>query len=224
LIDELGAVDGLNPAAIDPLELLVTVPMIANAAGAVTITGNPADILPAHEVTLFNAPGRVDAADQSFAFDTLTVVLTPPASAGANTLTFDMNGDGAVSPIDALMVINELTMRGARPLGATDSGRRMDFNGDGFISPLDALAIVNQLLGSSNTLQQPPRGIVEFDESGGGSAAPYVQAAYAPTVYSGQRSFEDDERPVESTLATHAIRFDQVLDDIAADVYSAWSR
>ena len=156
-INELGAVDGISEAAHDGVELLVSVPMTATVAGTITFTGNPADIVPPNETTVFGENDIVSPERQSFGVVTLDV------SAAANNLRqngvnqFDVNGDSSVSPIDALAVINALNnpvfASYTRNAGNTTELLNLDVSGDNSLSPLDALLVINELERLSNLAQ-----------------------------------------------------------------------
>ncbi len=77
LIDEVGAFDGLNP--LGPSErLLFSVPMIANAAGIAEFTSNGPDLLPAHDILLFNVNTPVLADQVQFASTQLSIIAGDP--------------------------------------------------------------------------------------------------------------------------------------------------
>ncbi|MCA9207520.1 MAG: hypothetical protein KDA55_04155, partial [Planctomycetales bacterium] len=59
LIDEAGGVADNTPGDGEPV-VLFSLPMIATAAGTIEFTANAADLLPDHEVTLFNHDNPVD--------------------------------------------------------------------------------------------------------------------------------------------------------------------
>ena len=54
----------------------------------------------------------------------------------------DVNSDASVTPLDALLVINRLTSSGTGPAGTQN---HLDVNRDGIVSPLDALLVINRL-------------------------------------------------------------------------------
>lgn len=146
LIDEVGAFDGLD--RLGPAEaLLFTVPVRATSAGNVTFTTNPADVLPQHNVLLFdrNDPVPTDQIE----FRSLSLNFVQVISAQTNPRnSLDVNDDTAVSPVDALLVINQLNdvaTLAARPAGEGEQSAFLDVNGDGFVTPLDALLVINEL-------------------------------------------------------------------------------
>ncbi len=152
-IDELGAVDGIDEAAHDGTELLVSIPMIATVAGEMTFTGNPADLIPGNdppgqnETTLFGESMAVSAARMIFDTASVEVTGTSDNLLQNSNNQFDVNGDTAVTPLNALSVINSLN----DPFFATytrtvGSGRLMlDVSGDSYLSPIDALLVINEL-------------------------------------------------------------------------------
>ncbi len=94
--------------------------------------------------------------------DSLSSMSSSPAEVGesepiAQTMRFDVNGDGSVSPIDALLIINQLNQAAisAATIDQQAVDRMMDLNGDGQVSPIDALQIINHLNEPSPTRHSP---------------------------------------------------------------------
>lgn len=73
LIDEAGAFDGLSPLGPDE-QLLFRVPMVANNAGVVDFTSNAADVLPAHDILLFNVSQPVPVDEVEYGTARLSIV------------------------------------------------------------------------------------------------------------------------------------------------------
>jgi hypothetical protein len=151
LIDELGGLDGISVLDGTPTPL-VNIPFIATAAGSANFTGNPADILPNHETTLFGQNLAIPSGAQVFLDDTVDIV----SSTGNSSNEFvnfenplDVNADGNVSPIDALLVINDINLNGSRNLTTTTAlplpGIMVDVNSDQNVSPIDVILVVNRL-------------------------------------------------------------------------------
>lgn len=76
LIDEVGGTDGLMPLGGGEF-LLFSVPFTATEAGTFTVEGDPADILPLHETSLFGALA-VDPSLISFTSDSVEIFLWAP--------------------------------------------------------------------------------------------------------------------------------------------------
>jgi hypothetical protein len=146
LINEVGAFDGLDRLGAAEA-LLFSVPMQATTAGSFTFTTSAADILPQHNVLLFDRDDAVPP-DQ-IEFRNLTLNFVQPVSAQTNPRnSLDVNDDTAVSPVDALLVINELNFAAspaARAAGEGELSMFLDVNSDGAVSPLDALLVINEL-------------------------------------------------------------------------------
>jgi hypothetical protein len=145
LVDEVGAVDGLDRLGSDE-GLLFSIPMEATQAGTFTFTSNPADVLPGHAVLLFDRDDPVPT-DQ-IEYRPLSLTFTQVIAAQTNPRNaLDVNDDTSVSPLDALLVINELNVgqtAAARAEGETHSFY-LDVSADGAVSPLDALLVINEL-------------------------------------------------------------------------------
>jgi hypothetical protein len=146
LIDEVGAFDGQERLGTDEY-VLFTVPMQADQVGSFTFVAGPADVLPQHEVLLFDRnepvpPGFIEYAPFSMTtVEEASQLLRNPRNA------LDVNDDTTVSPIDALLVINELNRAGRTPAAREAGTDRLflDVNGDSYLSPLDALVVINEL-------------------------------------------------------------------------------
>lgn len=153
LVDELGAVDGAATADPSGTVLLATIPLVGTSVGDITFSGDPADILPPNETTLFGEFTIVAPDQQDFGFDSVSIV-SPPSS---STVLVDVDGNGYVTPLDALLVINELA--GENPQAANSSfsivqsyRSRYDVNGDGNVTPLDALYVINELANQGSSI------------------------------------------------------------------------
>ncbi|MDG2382511.1 MAG: GEVED domain-containing protein [Pirellulaceae bacterium] len=151
LMDEVGAFDGIDRLGPDEA-LLFSVPMRAATEGTFEFVPHPADVLPQHNVLLFDSSDPVPT--QQIEYRGIEVVITDVVS---NIKTnpdnpSDVNHDNAVSPIDALFVINELnddSIPSARPFYRDDLF--LDVNNDGVLSPIDVLLIINELNQASTT-------------------------------------------------------------------------
>ena len=77
LIDEAGAFDGFFPLGAGEF-LLFSVPMTADAAGLLTLSGDPADILPAHEIAIYGQNVPVPSTEVDYGATTLEIIGQPP--------------------------------------------------------------------------------------------------------------------------------------------------
>ncbi|MCA9149410.1 MAG: hypothetical protein KDA92_08935, partial [Planctomycetales bacterium] len=140
LVDEVGGFDGLD--RIGPNEaMLFSIPMRADRAGTFTFGLDPADILPQHNVLLFDRDDpvptdRVEYRGVTLNFTQVVVAATNPRN------SLDVNDDANISAIDALLVINQLN--GAAE-GEGGPSMYLDVSADGYITALDALLVINEL-------------------------------------------------------------------------------
>ncbi|MBX3421834.1 MAG: hypothetical protein KF752_09805 [Pirellulaceae bacterium] len=148
LIDEVSAVtDGSLGNADD--ELFVRIPLRATAVGTLNVSTNPADILPAHEVSLNGLDSPIS--QQQITYGSTQLEIQPSNKWHNKRLQEDVNGDGQVSPIDALRIINFINRHGSRSvLSAPDvdaffDGGLLDVNNDDSITALDVLLVINRL-------------------------------------------------------------------------------
>lgn len=150
-IDEVGAFDGLARTG-DGVALLFSIPMQATGEGDLVFNASPADILPAHNVLLFDEDDPVPF-DKIEYGTTMVTVSSEPTSLNTNPLNpLDVNGDRTVSAFDALLVINRLNSQDPSSAAAQspeDTGFQ-DVNGDGFVTAIDALLVINFLNGQSS--------------------------------------------------------------------------
>ncbi len=236
LIDEVGAFDGLE--RLGPNELLLfSLRMRADQAGPVTFTPSPADLLPQHNVLLYDLDQPVPLDRIEYAAYTLFVgaqtanLQTNPRNA------LDVNDDFSVSPIDALLVINELNLDGsarAARIGAASS-TYLDVSADGQLSPLDALLIINALNRSSTRTQQTPRAAIAAawmrdaeaepvaamdDHAAAATAEAAVAAMVLTTSYEPMQSlFEPTDRSDAALADTlQSATLEDVLDLIGDDL------
>jgi len=96
VLDEVGGVHSSSLGDTDE-HLLFRVPMIATSAGTYTIQSDPADNLPASEVTLFGADGAIPINKISFGATTVTVISMDSDGDGVQDLEEDAapnQGDG----------------------------------------------------------------------------------------------------------------------------------
>ena len=147
LLDEVGAFGDIEP--IGPNETLVfSITMLATQTGTFIASPNPADILPQHNILLYDRNNPIPLDQIEFQGSELTV--TPGGELQTNPVNaLDVNDDTSVSPLDALLVINQLN---AATLGASNAQAEgestttyLDVSGDGALSPVDALLIINAL-------------------------------------------------------------------------------
>ena len=116
LVDDVGGFASLARVGGGE-KLLASVPMVASDVGRATFSADPADILPAHELGLYDADQAVAASAIEFSGTVLEIV-----DGFQNTREYtDTNSDGATSPIDALLIVNFLNAYGARPVEALRS-------------------------------------------------------------------------------------------------------
>ena len=153
LVDEVGAFDGLDRLG-GTEALLFSLPMQAAQAGNFAFSTNPADVLPQHNVLLFDRDDPVPT-DQ-IEYRSLSLTFTQVLAAQTNPRNaLDVNDDTTVSPLDALLVINELNSTSAA-LGEGESPSiYLDVSSDGSVSPLDALLIINELNRMSDAEAEP---------------------------------------------------------------------
>lgn len=121
--------------------LLFRVPLVANAAGVVNFSLEPADSA-GNDVRLQDESSPIPESRWVYspAELQLNAVDTPP------TEPLDVDGDGFITPLDALLVINDLNENGPRNLaGGVPPQHPVDVNGDGSIAAIDALLIINRL-------------------------------------------------------------------------------
>jgi hypothetical protein len=155
LIDELGAFGGMD--RLGPGEhRLATIPMIAIGSGQLIFSGDPADVLPGHDCSVYDSNVSVAASSLLFVDDSVVV-----GDIWHNSrLATDTNDDGITASGDVLAIINFINLHGAQPvnqiqglMSADSAGEStgavarwyFDTNDDGFVSPLDALQVINLL-------------------------------------------------------------------------------
>ena len=233
LIDEVGAFDGLD--RLGPSELLLfSLPMRASQAGSVTFIPSPADLLPQHNVLLYDLDQPVSLERIEFAPYTLFVGAQTGGPQTNPRDALDVNDDFSVSPIDALLVINELNLSGsarAARIGGS-SPMYLDVSADGQLSPLDALMVINSLNRSSSRSAQATRAATAaalMPAAEGEPVAVLDDAAPRVTVEAAAAFSEliTDATPVQSLFqpADYAdlalsvcAALDDVLDQIGNDV------
>ncbi len=98
LIDEVGAVATLEQLGGEPV-VLFTLPMIATATGVLTFAGDPADLLPDHEVTLFDFNHPVP--HDRILFNGIALNVVPVATAAPDDFT--IFNDGQTIEFDVLL-------------------------------------------------------------------------------------------------------------------------
>ena len=182
------------------------VPLVASDVGQVTFSADPADVLPAHELGLYDADRAVAASAIEFSNTVLDII-----DGFQNTREFtDTNSDGTTSPIDALLVINFLNAYGAQPVedfrslatraGESEPGDRSqgvthyyyDINGDRHVTPLDVLLVVNRL---NNAVLSTAGGEGEASSSSLPTAAPMSGVLAAEAALEPQRLDSGAGRP-----------------------------
>ncbi|MFO0871157.1 MAG: dockerin type I domain-containing protein, partial [Pirellulales bacterium] len=154
IVDEIGAFQTSSSALGAGEVRLFTINMRAKAAGTFTYQGNPRDVTPLNDVTLFSPPTNLTVAQVRLNSGTVTIngsgaggeaEFTNPSNA------MDVNGDGFVTPLDVLLVINDMNNNGSRALVTGAGGEAgasrvyLDVNRDLHVTPIDALLVVNYL-------------------------------------------------------------------------------
>ncbi len=150
LIDEVGAFDGIERLGPDEA-LLFSVVMRATQEGVLEFETSPADIIPQHNVLLYDMEDEVPTDQIEYRSIEILVgpgIGNPPPLLTNASNSLDVNNDAEITPMDALLVINELNtaagnFQAAR--AATAASHYLDVNSDGQLSPLDALLIINRL-------------------------------------------------------------------------------
>ena len=150
--DDIGAFGGFDPPTEVSNQLLMTIPMVAKAAGVLDITTNGPDNARFREILLFPS-GSPNVTDERVDFGSLSLTITDGAAAPASAFTnlvnrFDVDGDGFVVPRDALHLVSNINRFGARQLDqlvAPVAGPYLDVSGDGWLTAADALQLVREL-------------------------------------------------------------------------------
>jgi hypothetical protein len=162
----------------------------------------------------------------------------------------DVNSDASVTPLDALLVINRLNSSGTGPAGTHG---HLDVNRDGIISPLDALLVINRLNrpgdGEGESVAASQRVLAELsplvEASGANDFVPsgnralsqredvawLWQADPAWGLFPTDQPHENDTR-MDRLVARLKLRLgdlaaedlEDILEDIAGDIESAWNR
>ena len=109
LIDEAGAIDGVSPLGADE-KLLWSLPLMGDSAGTLFFSGDPADILPGHETTLFGLNEAVDSTFMEFAN---TSIVVNPVTTGVVDDMFSVVVDSMDNPLPVLA--NDIPPAGAEP-------------------------------------------------------------------------------------------------------------
>ena len=109
LIDEIGAVAGTTEPIGGGRILMWTITATATGPGIVDLIGDPADILPIHETTVFGLNSPVPAPLIDFTGDSLSVILVGAVSDAATFVE-----DSSNNPINVLA--NDMPPSGAGPL------------------------------------------------------------------------------------------------------------
>ena len=133
--------------------------------------------------------------------------VTVATSSWQNTSNpLDVNDDGDVVAQDILIVVNELNnhdfsdpVTGLLDPAPPSDNFFYDVNGDGFISPRDALAIINSI-----------------------QTAPQAPLSAGAEVWDNTQTGDDEEESGDATRRDWII--DEILDDVASDIASAWGR
>lgn len=158
IINEIGS-QQVGPASSslgdgEFLQFIIT--LTARQAGALTFTGDPADLVPNSDSLLYDTPAPVDKSRITYTDTTVTIVAGSGTGAGegfTNQLnSLDVNNDGYVSSIDVLALINQINAGGRGALGGEGEGTGSvakkyyyDTNKDGYLSSLDILQVINYL-------------------------------------------------------------------------------
>lgn len=148
LLDEVGGTDGISPLGGDIFEVARITMRAGMTPGTVTFTGDIADDMILHPVTVFDITAALPASSVMVTSSSLTIESVPAPLGFSQTApgtnpenAMDVNADGVVSPLDALVLINELN-------GTSESFAGImytDVNSDGLTSPIDALLVISHL-------------------------------------------------------------------------------
>ncbi len=129
LIDEVGAVSVTNEIG-QGLHELFRVPLIATGSGNLIFVADPADVLPAHDVTIH---GESEAVNDEVRFGSASITIN--ATFNAVNDTFNVNEDSSATTLNPLANdtsiggnINVLTISA---VGATSSGGTVTIAADG---------------------------------------------------------------------------------------------
>ena len=122
LIDEAGATDGFEALGAGE-RLLWSLPFTGNSPGTLFFTGDPADVLPAHETTVY---GLDDAIDNMLLEFVNTSIVVNAAAAGVVDDMFSVVQDSVDIPLPVLS--NDVPPAGADPftlISVTDPAHGM---------------------------------------------------------------------------------------------------
>ncbi|MEO1619121.1 MAG: peptidylprolyl isomerase, partial [Planctomycetota bacterium] len=145
-IDELGAASTDEMASGNEVSTLVTIDLVATAAGPVSFLLDPAEDV-GRDVLLYGIDREISPSEVRYSSANLQI----NASWHRESRPADVNGDGNVSPVDALLIINLLGREGSSvnvyetDLSAFDPDVRYDVDASGVVSPLDALIVINTI-------------------------------------------------------------------------------
>ena len=162
----------------------------------------------------------------------------------------DVNSDASVTPLNALLVINRLNSTGTGPAGTQS---HLDVNRDGIISPLDALLVINRLNrpgdGEGESVADRPRVLAELSPLVEASSAHDLvpsgnraqsQPENVAWLWHAEPAWglsptdlpHGSDTRMDRLVARLKFRLgeltaedlDDILEDIAGDIESAWNR
>ena len=110
LLDEMGAVRPATPDGVTE-PLLVKIPLTATAAGQVALQANPADVLPAGQVTLYGIDGPIPPDKIEYGVANVTIVRVDGDGDGVT----DFEEDGAPMPATVTATGRRIVCKIARP-------------------------------------------------------------------------------------------------------------
>jgi hypothetical protein len=162
IVNEVGAFQNATPSTfsgkVELCEIRFRALTPTGGTSTVVFQADPADDLPAHQVTVINPYPGQDVPPYQVQYvnsPTITIVGGSGESEYTNPgNSRDVNNDGHVSPLDVLTVVNFLNVNGATDLaahslaggeGEATAKYYYDVNGDSKVSPLDVLAVINYL-------------------------------------------------------------------------------
>jgi subtilisin family serine protease len=162
IVNEVGAFQNATPSTfsgkVELCEIRFRALTPTGGTSTVVFQADPADDLPAHQVTVINPYPGQDVPPYQVQYvnsPTITIVGGSGESEYTNPgNSRDVNNDGYVSPLDVLTVVNFLNVNGAMDLAASSlaggegeatAKYYYDVNGDSKVSPLDVLAVINYL-------------------------------------------------------------------------------
>ena len=166
-LDEIGAVGTATPDGVsDPL--LATVPLTATASGQYAMQANPADVLPAGQVTLYGIDGPIPSDKVEYGTANITVVRVDGDGDGVA----DFEEDGAPNAGDANRdgTADRLQNRVAS-VRSLSGNLYATFSAAAPVVLSDAAAVANPAPGSAPANIQFPLGFFQLNAGGLATAA-----------------------------------------------------